>query len=249
MSFTPEELKNRFRTDVDDIEGGNQSDDFLWSNEEIFEYIDEAQKEFVRRTRILRSAFPFNTTAPDGSEFTSLTFTALGATGFLPYNTRITKILNARMQVQNRSEPLTILNFEQLNEGFFDNDYHWIFKRDWQAQTGPARFLVMNMHLGQLRLVPIPVVDDVLELIVLHQPLEDIDEGSTQFEVTEREDQKTMLLYAKSLAFMKQDADIYDKELASRFEAAFERKVENRRREIYRQRFRAQNMRYGGIQF
>ncbi len=247
--FTPRKLKDRFRTDVDDIEGGTQGEDFLWSDEEIFEYLDEAQKEFVRRTRLLRSAYPFNQTLSDGSEFTLLTFTAAGATGFLPVNARITKFLNARMQVQNRSEPLTILNFEQLNEGFFDNDFFLTFRRNWQAQIGIPRFLVTNMEPNQIRLVPIPAEDDFVELILLNQPLFDIDENSTAFEVVEREDQKTMLLYAKSLAFMKQDADIYDKDLSERFESAFERKAENRRREIYRTRFRASTMKYGGIPF
>lgn len=247
MSFTPEKLKDRFRTDLDDVNGGTQGEDFLWSDEEVFEYLDEAQREFVRETKILRSSYPFKQTLNDGSEFTALTFTASGADGFLDYNPRIIKTLNARMQVENRSEPLAILNFEQLNEGYFDSDYHWLFRRNWQAQTGPARFLITNMEENKYRLVPIPVLDDVVELIVLHQPVYDITCESTTFEVTDREDQKTILLYAKSLAFMKQDADIYDKDLADRFEAAFVRKVARRTREIYRQRFRAQNVKYGGI--
>jgi len=241
MSFTPEKLKGRFRTDVDDAVGGSQGEDFLWSDEEIFEYMDEAQRVFVRRTHLLRKAFPFTPT------LTSLAFTASGATGFLSNSPKIIKTLNARMTTNANADPLTVVSFEELNTGFFMRDYGLIFTGDWQGKTGPARFLVTNMQEDMYRLVPIPTIDDVLELIVEHLPLNDVTEASTVLEVTEREDQKTILLLMKSLAFLKQDADVYDKELSEKFEAAFERKAEDRRREIRRQRFRAGSIKYGGI--
>ena len=56
-----------------------------------------------------------------------------------------------------------------------------------------------------------------------------------------------MLLFMQHVAYLKQDADTYDKELSDRFEEKFEKKADNRRREVRRSRFRHTGMRYGGI--
>lgn len=247
MSFTADELVERFRKDVDDEVGGSGGEDFLWSEQEVLEYMYEAQREFVRRTQILRKTHPFT------PEVTQITYTAPTGTpvpqdGFVTYNPSIIRPLRARMTNNANRDPLQILTVEDLDEGFHIRDFGLIFTTDWQNKVGPARFLITNLQEDMYRLVPIPLIDDTLELTVLHMPLDDVTCGA-ELEVSEREDQLTLLLYMKSLAFLKQDADTYDKDLAQNFEAAFEKKADNRRREIRRARFRHQGMRYGGIDF
>ena len=51
----------------------------------------------------------------------------------------------------------------------------------------------------------------------------------------------------KHLAFDKQDADTYDKDLSDKFLARFEKKADDRRREVRRSRFRHVGVQYGGI--
>jgi hypothetical protein len=153
------------------------------------------------------------------------------------------------MSLAANADPLRIITMEDLDNGFFIRDFGLIFTQDWQTKTGPARFLVTNMQEDQWRLVPIPLIDDTLELTVLHMPLNDVTCDGTALEVTKREDQQIIKMYMKKLAYLKQDADTYDKELSDRFEAEFEKRADERRREIRRTRFRHQGMRYGGIEF
>lgn len=245
MSLTPEELKDRFRREVDDIKGGSQGEDYLWSDDDVFGYMDVAQRKFVRRTKILRKGSP----AVDTPTLTTLAFTASGATGFLTISDKIIRILNARMRTTANSDPLDIVPFEELNEGFFTRDYGSVFVGNWQAKLGQARILTTNFSENLVRLVPIPVEDDTVELIVEHMPLNTVNCNSTALEVTEFEDQLIILDYMRSLAFLKQDADTYDPDLSSKFERLFDKNADERRREIKRTRFRARATRYGGIPF
>lgn len=251
MSFTVDELKTRFRNDTDDVEGGSGGEDFLWSDDEVLDYMYEAQREFVRRTHVLRKTAPFSPTITEIA-YTAPTGTPVNLDGFITPHPSIIRPLRARMAntANARSDPLQIITAEDLDEGFFtnDRDYASLFSSDWQSKAGPARMLITNLQEDRWRLVPIPLIDDTIELTVEHMPVNDVTQGAV-LEVTEREDQLTMLLYMKHLAFNKQDADTYDKELADRFENAFEKKADNRRREIRRSRFRHVGMRYGGIPF
>lgn len=248
MPFTADELKDRFRSEVDDLEGGAQEDDYLWSDDEIYEYMDLAQRKFVRKTEVLRKTYPFNTTDDDGVELTALTFTASGATGFLNIHPKIIRVLSARMQNDSHSEPLEIIDFQRLNAGFYDDDYGWLFTRDWQARTGNARYLITNMQEDMVRLVPIPTQDDTVELMIKHLPLYEVECGS-DLEVSESEDHLIMLSYMKHRAFLKQDADIYDKDLSDKFLALFNAEADERRREVGRLRTRVRQTQYGGIPF
>jgi len=247
-AFTPDELKDRFRLDVDDVVGGQAGADFLWSDVEVFDYMDEAQRMFVRRTEILRKTHPFSTALTEIA-YTAPVITAVNLDGFITYNPEIIRPLRARMSLAANADPLRIITMEDLDNGFFIRDFGLIFTQDWQTKTGPARFLVTNMQEDQWRLVPIPLIDDTVELTVLHMPLNDVTCDGTALEVTKREDQQIIKMYMKKLAYLKQDADTYDKELSDRFEAEFEKRVDERRREIRRTRFRHQGMRYGGIEF
>ena len=245
-AYTPDELKARFRRDVDDVEGGASNEDFLWSDEEVFDYMDEAQRVFVRRTHILRKTHPF-TPAITEIVYTAPVGTPVNLDGFVTQNPQIIRPLRARMSVAQNRNPLQIVTAEDLDEGILIRDYGTFFTGDWQTKTGPARFLVTNLQEDMWRLAPIPIIDDILELTVEHMPLETVTCDNVTLEVTEREDQMTMLLFMKHLAFGKQDADTYDKELSDRFENAFEKKADDRRREVRRSRFRHTGMRYGGI--
>ena len=153
------------------------------------------------------------------------------------------------MTTDANRDPLKICTMENLDEGFWLRDYGTIFTQDWQEKSGPARFLITNMQEDMWRLVPIPVISDTLELTVLHLPEDNVTASLGALAVTEREDQSTIKLWMKKLAFEKQDADTYDRDLSLKFEAAFEKKADERRREVQRSRFRHQGMRYGGIEF
>lgn len=245
-AYKPDELLARFRRDVSDVQGGASNDDFLWSDEEIFDYMDEAQREFVRRTHVLRKTHPF-TPAITEIVYTAPVGDPVNLDGFITQDPSIIRPLRARMQTLSNRDPLQIVTAEDLDGGLMVRDYGTFFTGDWQSKSGPARFLVTNMQEDMWRLAPIPVEDDILELTVEHMPLNTLACGSVVLEVTEREDQMTMLLFMQHVAYMKQDADTYDKELSDRFEAAFEKKADNRRREVRRSRFRHVGMRYGGI--
>jgi len=248
MGYTADELANRFRRDTDDIEGGSGGADYLWSDDDVYSYMYEAQRVFVRRTHLFRKTHPFLPAITEIA-YTAPVGTPVNADGFVSPHDSIIRPLRARMVIGTTTHPLKILTAENLDEGRLEvQDYGRFFRRDWQDRAGQPLYLITDMQEDMWRIAPIPEQDGTLELTVEHLPRRDVTRGHP-LEVTEREDQFTILLFMKHLGYLKQDADTYDKELSDKMEAAFEKKADDRRRELRRSRFRHQGMRYGGIDF
>lgn len=86
-----------------------------------------------------------------------------------------------------------------------------------------------------------------LELNVYRLPLNDIDETSSAFELTDVRHQRALVHYMKYRAYMKQDADTYDPKSSERSRATWELELTEIKREIKRKRFRMHTVRYGGL--
>lgn len=231
------ELILRFRQEVDDAElpGDGDDSDSLWKCEEILEYIDLAQKEFARKTKLLRDA---STTS-----VTELTLTADD-----PWTTlspRVIKIVRANLGSTGRK--VEVKEFHEMDRGSYSDDYGIRTMSDWETAKGEPCILVTDMEKDRLRVVPIPTADDTVNLIVDRLPIDDIISTTSVLEITEIEHQRAMLEYMRHLAYLKQDADTYDKALSEEMFDKFIERVSVYSRERENVRNRVGTTGYGGI--
>lgn len=233
--MTPEELENLFRLDVEDTD----TDDPLWSSEEVYSYMDNAQKIFSRETDYFSDV-----TTP---EITQIDF--LAGDEFVKVDSRITLIRGARLSSSSKDiEPITHSN---MDIALYTADaYSSSFSNtNWTTATGTPAYIVTDMEHNKLRLVPIPVEDDTLKLHVYRLPLESLTEDSSDFEIEEDEYQRGLLFYMKYLAYMKNDSDAYSSALSDKSFSLWNNFIETSKRYLRRQRFSSTKgtIRYGGL--
>lgn len=229
--YTMAQLLTFFREDLDDT-----ATPYLWTDSQFYRYLDAAQKEFVRDTRYIHDA----TTA----EICSIPVFA--NRDYVVFDERILEVKRAQLASTNR--PLTVLNFNELDHGTHAGDSYeqWEIV-SWTESTGTPRYFVAEYETERARLVPSPTVDDTLNLWVIRDPLDDIDDEDSTMEVIDRNDQLTILEYAKYLAYSKQDADVYDKERAATHFQLYTVGAEKTRQRINKKRRRPGTVRYGGL--
>lgn len=226
----PQELYDRFRTDIVDVAVPQ-----LWTEDEVWGYMDAAHKKFVRLMGGISDS---------SSSMTELDV-AVGDK-WIDIDPRILKIRHAQ-KTTNDAE-LQIVNFEDTELLNRDNDYgvRRVFKLN--NDTGPLQYLVVGMERYKVRCVPIPDTAETVYLIVYRLPLETISSTSntSEFEIEEFH-HEYLLLWMKHLAYLKQDAETFDKSKSDEMGAKFlaycaEAKHE---RELREHKYRA--VVYGGL--
>lgn len=230
-AYTLANLLAHFRSDVDD-----SATPYLWSDSEFYRYIDEAQKQFARDTRCFLDSASTEMTRMPVSELRN----------YVNIDERILEVRRAQLLSNNR--PLQILNFNELDHNTRSGDSfeQWEIT-SWSESTGTPRHLVLDHDSNRGRLVPAPVVADTLLLWVVRDPLDDIDDGECELEVTDRLDQVTLLHYVKYLAYAKQDADVIDPARSQSHYQHYLAGTETARQRLNKVRRRPGTVRYGGL--
>ena len=236
--MTADDLAVLFRFAVDD----NDADDPLWSDTELNSYMDAAQKEFARRTSYFSDASTV--------EIVQIAFSA--ADIIKAHDPRIIKIRSAKLLTnKSKVQPVTYAGME--NKLTNPSDYHSPFNYgsvlDWESSTGTPRYIITDLETNSLRLAPIPVADDTLQLVVYRLPLEDINDNQQALEITEEDFQRGLLFYMKYMAYTKNDIDTYDERLQQTALSNHENFIENSNRQLRRLRFSstAGVVQYGGL--
>lgn len=181
-----------FRSEVRD-----EVEHYLWSDTEVLGYIDDAQKMFCRLTNGIMDSV---------SALTSIEVTT-GDT-FVAYSDKILSIVRGYREIDK--QPLTIINDDELegNESILTES------------PGRTRILVVGMDASNLRLIPEADDDDTLHLSVRRLPLNNISAVDQALEIQEKH-HRHLLLWVKSLAHSKMDAETFNSAKASEFEDAF----------------------------
>lgn len=236
--MTADDLAVLFRFAVDDTD----ADDPLWSDTELNSYMDGAQKEFARRTDYFSDA---STVA-----ITQIAFIASAT--LLALDPRVIKPRNAKLVTdKTKVELVTYADMENriTNPSDYNSPFEFGSALDWESSSGTPRYAVTDMETNMLRLAPIPVVADTLEMMVYRLPLEDITDDCQDLEVVEEDFQRGLLFYMKYLAYMKNDIDTYDERLQNTALANHENFIENSKRQLRRARFSSTKgvVRYGGL--
>lgn len=220
----PSELLDLFREEMADKE-----QPYLWSDEFIIGTIDDAQKQFARRT----DGLPDSTTpaivdlvvAPDG---TSGLYTDV-----LPLDSRILKIRSARRADDGR--PVEVLNEEDMPARgmYFD------------GRTDRPRALITGMDADAVRLWPFPAEPMTVKLSVFRLPLVTITDDEP-LEIPSQH-HRDLLLWMKHRAYSVHDAETFDKTKAEDFRVLFIDFCTRAKEEQRRAKHKPRTVAYGGI--
>lgn len=211
-------LRDAFRADTDDNVAP-----FLWSDDLIAAYADDAQKMFCRLT---------NGIADSTSEACSIDIVAGEPSADL--DKRILRI--RRIQRDSDGAKLDVFNIEDL-------DARGVRLTSVQ---GPVRAAVLGMDEHSLRWLDVPLADDTASLLVYRLPLRAITTSRSQLEIDDQH-HRALLLWMKHLAYARQDADTFNQRLAERYEGEFHTYCQAAKAEQDRARAKVRVVAYGGI--
>lgn len=226
MSYTVETLIERFRDQMDDNELP-----YFWSDDRICELLDEAQREFAIQTGIFKGS------------------TTLAVTTADPYVTIPDETVHVRRAIlQGQSRPLRVLNMADLDGAWLGDDYgNSGGVSDWETVTGTPKLFILDETTGKGRLTPIPTADGTITLHYTRYPLKTITASTAKPELADPRHQRSLIVYARALAYDDHDVDTYNPQKALEFYAKFRTMLEEFDGEIKRKQERPRVVRYGGL--
>ena len=195
---------------------------YLWSDEELLTYLNDAQTMLARKTDGI----------PDASTPVVTQLAITPGVEWYPLHAKVLKVRTAaRLSDGGRLEVLTPETAERNGVRF-------------NGTQGPVRVAVQGFEDRKLRVWPIPSVADTLSLAVFRTPLKSLLDADP--EVAEHH-HIHLLLWARSRAYLKQDAETFDKGRADDFEARFRAYCDEVVREQSRLRRSSGTVAYGGL--
>jgi hypothetical protein len=115
----------------------------------------------------------------------------------------------------------------------------------FDAQPGPVMAMAKDGDDASFVLDTLPEANDTLRLVVFRLPLKRVTDESARMEVADKHFDG-MLLGVKARAYMKDDAETFDRSRAADFEARFAAYVTQAMLEVDRIREPVRTVRYGG---
>ena len=229
MALLSNELLTLFRSEVDD-----KTPEYLWSDDEIYGYMDDAQKMFCRLTGGIADAVT--------DEVCLLSFGP--DTEFVTIDPRILLIKQARRQSDFRQ--IRVLNAQNFELPSTEWDYGMPRTLRLDGSTGTVEAIVTDMVQDMVRCVPISNANQEVRLVVTRLPLHDIVGTNQMFEIQEQH-HRHLLHWMKHLAYSKQDAETFDKGKAEEFRLRFLAYCDQAKTERERREHKPREVVYGGI--
>lgn len=223
MLFTTDDVIASFRSDVaDPLRGPADLPDIdaLWKIGDTLRYLNEAANVTAAETRSLQRTFDLTITAADGPLFK------------LPGSFELLDI--HRMYLNGSRRVLTERNLNEANYGVWDYDVLIGSGDVWATRTGTPLHFTREYRSGYLRLLPIPVVDDVVTIIATVAP-QNLGLGQP-LPFDSYRDIQLVILWMKKMAYAKQDVDTFDEGKSKSYESEFQRRALDRRYEAERLR-------------
>ena len=163
----------------------------FWSDAFLARVASQAEQEACRRGALILDS---------SSPFCSISFGA--GDDLLQLDGRILEIRRARLSAANRRiYPVTIAQLDRNNE-------------QWESETGEPRAYVTDYQTGHIRLYPSPTTTDEIQLTVRRMPLADMVDDSDEPEIRP-ESHPGLVQWMLHRAYMRQDADTFNKDKAA----------------------------------
>lgn len=209
-----------FRAEVADLQ-----QPFLWSDDEAYAFLDDAQIEFCRRTEGIADARTPSVThlsvVPGGEWYEK--------------SPLILKVRSATRADTGRQ--VSVVNIEsQLAFGI-----------KFDGATGVVGALIDGMDDGAFRAHPVPNETVTINLAVFRLPIAKITSAGAQALEVASQHHPHLVLWMRHRAYSKQDADAFDPRRAAEYEDKFEKYCAKAKAEQERARRQVGAVVYGGI--
>jgi len=232
--MTSDDLYDLFRSDVVDAVAP-----YLWSDTEVWAYMNDAYRMFVRRIGGI----------PDTSS--SLTRVAqVAGVATSAVSPLILRFRNAYLTSDGTD--LKIVNETELPK-LTSTDYGRVGAPERDRLQGKVTHMVTgidrNAVRGLVRWVRIPQADDTVQLSVMRLPLSTVESGfdfDTDSEVG-TEHVEHLMLWMKARAYGKQDAECFDRGRRDEYSSAFEAYCRQAKAEWNRYKSHSMSVAYGGL--
>lgn len=166
---------------------------YLWSDTELYSWINEAQIEACRRARILSSG--------------SFAVSILAETASYDIPEKVIQIRRAKLSINELP-----LSFKGLRD--MDMDVS-----GWESHAGTPTDIITDIENNRFTLYPKPVANDTLNLVAVHEPSTIVDDDSA-LEIPARF-HYGLVDWVLFRAYSIQDADKLDKEKSTKHFALF----------------------------
>lgn len=214
------ELLELWRREIGDTESP-----FLWSDEDAYGYIDDAQTMFCRRTDGIADS-----TDPDITRIS-----VVPNTDEVTLHRTIKLVRTAKRLDTGR--PIKVLDEEQLNSMGFYLD----------GKTGDVQALVIGADAGKARVYPKSRETMTVVMSVFRLPKTRItDDGDQTLEIDEQH-HRHLTLWMNALAYRRNDAETFDARKSQANETAFINYCEQVQAEQRRRRYTRRAIQYGGL--
>lgn len=225
------ELYDRFRSDVVDT-----VKPYFWTDDDVFQYMDDAYKMFARLTGGI---------ADFTSDLTRIEITAGDPVGI--YDRRILRISKAYRE----SDQAEIKVINQTDLTFIRGDDYGLLRPAYLDNLpGPVRYMVIGMERGKVKWLQLPEENDAALLHIFRLPVDRITQDtSDDFDFPEigEEHVPHLVLWMKAKAYAKTDADTFNGALAEANEKKFTDYCTFAKAEAERERYKPREVVYGGI--
>lgn len=208
-------LNEYFRSQVTDLERP-----YLWTDDEVFTYMNEAQLMFCRLTEGIPDV-----TTPEVVNVPVVAGELMADVHPSILTFRLALLSSTGHQVQ-------IINHTDV--------------RYWTNEVGLVRQMIVGLQPNVVRWGTTPQDDDEVNLTVFRLPLETIDDFDQDLEVPS-EHHPSLVFWMQYLAYMKPDTETFDKRASIRAREAFEAYCAQCSAESRRYRQKPRVVQYGGL--
>lgn len=198
----------------------DQARPYLWSDDEAFVYMNEAQNQFCRKTEGISDA-----TTAEVVQIPVVTgeIFAKAHPKILAFRTAYLLSTGADVTIKNHTDV-----------------------RKWDNASGSIDTMIIGMEKNVVRWGKTPVVDDEVELLVFRLPLVGIDDVEQELEVEDTH-HASLSFWMSHLAYLKPDTETFDKQASDRAKANFESYCAQAASEQRRNKQYVRTVAYGGI--
>lgn len=217
-----------FRQDVVDTKKP-----YLWSDDEVFAYMNDAYTMFVRLTGGV----------PD---FTSVATKIHVYSGdpLVDLHPALMRIRTATLASDGTE--VNVINAQDM-QSLNDEDYGVLRRINVSTGTGRVRYLVTGMERGKGRVINIPTADDEIDLVIERLPLEPLSDFGQELTDIEPHHHIHLLKWMEYMAYSKPDLETFNKARSDQKKADFEEYCQLAKREKEQYKHKVRTVRYGGI--
>lgn len=223
------ELCDAFREDVGDVRKP-----YLWSDSVVWRYANDAHRMFIR---LIGGIQDFTSAA------TSVPIMVNDPIGTL--DPSILRILSATLR--STGLDITLINHTDLGKTV-DTDYGVLRTVKLTNTVGDVHSGVIGMEQNKIRWINVPAADDYADLIIRRLPRAWLVNDSDEFEGVHEDHHSALLNWMEHKAFLKPDADTFDKGRSDVCKGLFEEYCRNiARADIELSKHKTRTVAYGGL--